>query len=236
MKLSHSSVSMFTECPGKWRFKYVDKLPEKPKHFFSFGKSVHSALEYMYEGDECPTLTQVLMTYNAKWVSEAYKDAAAEAKAKREGTTMLTAYYKKHATAWRKPLAVEMKFDIAIDHVRVIGYIDRVDVMPNGKLHIIDYKTGRMWDEKKAPTSDQLTTYQYAMEAMGMGQVGKLSLLHVPSLAWDSSPTHGGKLIVALRAKYAAAANSISRGEFPYTPSEKACNFCDFKVHCPAWK
>lgn len=236
MKLSHSSVSMYNECPGKWKFKYVDKLPEKPKHFFSFGKSVHSALEFMYAGDECPTLVQVLDHYMAKWVSEAYKSAADEEKAKREGTKMLAAYYKKFAKAWAKPLCVETKFDITIDHVRVIGYIDRVDIMPNGKLHIIDYKTGRMWPDKKAPTSEQLSVYQHALEAMNMGMVGKLSLLHVPSLAWDSSPAHAPKLVLALKGKYVRTADAIARGEFPYTPSEKACNFCDFKSRCPAWK
>ena len=46
--LSHSSISMFQECPQKYKFKYLDKLPEKPRHFFSFGSSVHQALEFFY--------------------------------------------------------------------------------------------------------------------------------------------------------------------------------------------
>ena len=40
--LSHSSISLYLECPLKYRYKYMDKLPEEPRHFFSFGKSVHS--------------------------------------------------------------------------------------------------------------------------------------------------------------------------------------------------
>ena len=46
--LSHSSISLYLECPQKWKFKYVDKIPEKPRHFFSFGQSCHEALEFFY--------------------------------------------------------------------------------------------------------------------------------------------------------------------------------------------
>jgi hypothetical protein len=31
--LSHSSISLYNECPQKYKFKYVDKIPEKPGPF-----------------------------------------------------------------------------------------------------------------------------------------------------------------------------------------------------------
>ena len=43
--LSHSSITLYNECPQKYKFRYIDAVPEKPRHFFSFGRSVHSALE-----------------------------------------------------------------------------------------------------------------------------------------------------------------------------------------------
>ncbi len=236
MKLSHSSVSMFTECPGKWKFKYVDKLKEKPKHFFSFGKSVHSALEFMYGGEKCPTLTAVLDHYYDNWISEAYKSDKDEAKAKRDGKDMLCAYYARHAKTWRKPLAVEIEFDITINNVRVKGFIDRVDIRPDGTLHVIDYKTGRMWEELKGKVDEQLTLYQIAVEELGMGKVGAVGLLHVPTLKMDGSKRHGDTLVQKLKTKFVETAARITRGEFPYTPSDKACSYCDFKKLCPAWK
>ena len=46
--LSHSSITLYGECPQKYKFRYVDAIPEKPRHFFSYGQSVHSALEFFY--------------------------------------------------------------------------------------------------------------------------------------------------------------------------------------------
>jgi RecB family exonuclease len=43
--LSYSGFRTYAECPLRWKFLYVDHLREKPRSFFSFGRSVHAALE-----------------------------------------------------------------------------------------------------------------------------------------------------------------------------------------------
>ena len=43
--LSYSGFRAYAECPLRWKFLYVDRLREKPRSFFSFGRSVHAALE-----------------------------------------------------------------------------------------------------------------------------------------------------------------------------------------------
>jgi putative RecB family exonuclease len=43
--VSYSSVRTYLECPLRWKFLYVDELPEAPHGYFSFGRSVHSVLE-----------------------------------------------------------------------------------------------------------------------------------------------------------------------------------------------
>ncbi len=69
--LSHSSISLFNECPQKYKFKYIDKIPEKPKYFFSFGQSVHLALEYFYgpvltpAAPKAPSLEDLLKHFHA---------------------------------------------------------------------------------------------------------------------------------------------------------------------------
>lgn len=237
MKLSHSSVSLLGECPLKWKFKYVDRLPEKPKHYFSLGKSVHSALEFMYAGDACPDEDAILGKLADEWLSEGYKDAAQESKSRREAQAMLRAYHAAHAPTWRKPLKTEFKFEFSIDHVPVIGYIDRVDVDPaSGLLTVLDYKTGRMWDMGRALKDKQLTLYQMAVEALDLGTVDRLELHHVPSLAVDGSPAHGEELVAELRAEFIGAAARIGTGDFPPTPSEEACRWCDHKALCPQWR
>ena len=56
---------MYNECPLRYKLKYVDNIPEKPKHFFSFGQSVHKALEFFYtvKALPAPTLAELLESY-----------------------------------------------------------------------------------------------------------------------------------------------------------------------------
>src|SRR5687767_11662348 len=93
--LSHSSISMFQECPQKYKFKYIDKIPEKPRHFFSFGQSVHLALEFFYGGTSPtpPTLEELLARYKEQWVSGGYKDPGQEAQYFEDGRKILTAFH-----------------------------------------------------------------------------------------------------------------------------------------------
>ncbi|MCI4332912.1 MAG: PD-(D/E)XK nuclease family protein [Thermoplasmata archaeon] len=43
--LSYSSVRAYLECPLRWKYLYVDRLPEAPRSYFSFGRTIHSVLE-----------------------------------------------------------------------------------------------------------------------------------------------------------------------------------------------
>ncbi len=43
--LSYSGFRAYSECPLRWKFMYIDRLPETPRGYFSFGRSIHSALE-----------------------------------------------------------------------------------------------------------------------------------------------------------------------------------------------
>jgi RecB family exonuclease len=234
-KVSYSSMSTFNECGLKYKFNYIDKIPQKPKHFFSFGKSVHSALEYMYSSMACPDLDNVLESLDQAWVSEGYKDQAAEVKAKKDAYKMLTMYHAKHASGWVAPIANELKFDITVDHVRVTGFIDRIDIEGNG-LHVLDYKTGQSLDVERINADEQLTMYQMAVEELGMGRVEKLSLYHVPTLQIHSCGRHSEDLVVALRAKIKETAGAIDAQKFEPNPSDKACSWCDHKVLCSVWQ
>lgn len=235
MKLSHSSISTYNTCPKSYEFKYIQRLPQAPKGYFSLGKSVHSALEFMYQGERCPDLDAVLTHLDTSWLSAGYKDEAAERKAKREAVAMINDYYAKHAAAWRKPLAIELKFDITVDHVRLTGFIDRIDADENNTLHVLDYKTGRELEPGRALDDEQLTMYQMAVEALELGEVGQVSLMHVPTSTWHTAPARDTAAVDRLKRKIVDTADAIARGEYPAKPSEKACGLCDYKASCPAW-
>ncbi|OVE78232.1 hypothetical protein BVX98_00750, partial [bacterium F11] len=78
--LSHSSISLYQQCPQKWKFRYVDKVPEKPRAYFSFGKSVHSGLEFLFstEKEGYPAMDEVIDHYKKVWIHEGYETPSQE--------------------------------------------------------------------------------------------------------------------------------------------------------------
>ena len=43
--LSYSSYRTYLECPLRWKYLYVERRPETPRGYFTFGRVVHAVLE-----------------------------------------------------------------------------------------------------------------------------------------------------------------------------------------------
>ncbi|MBL7197071.1 MAG: PD-(D/E)XK nuclease family protein [Candidatus Omnitrophica bacterium] len=78
--LSHSQITLYLQCPLKYKFKYIDGLKEKPRSYLSFGKSVHGALEFLFGSkfQTPPSQEEVLVKYTKVWIKEGYKDKKEE--------------------------------------------------------------------------------------------------------------------------------------------------------------
>ncbi len=236
--LSHSSISLYQECPQKYKFKYVDKIPEKPRHFFSFGQSVHLALEYFYgvKVPEPPALADLLKNYKEIWVSAGYKDKFQEEEYFAEGRRILTEFHAKHAKDYHVPFSVEYAFNFEVDGVPVTGRIDRVDKLPDGKLSVLDYKTGKKLATGRLEIDAQLTMYQLACERMLGAEVGELVFYHLPTLKQHRAARRPAALVEELTARIVTTAESITREKFDPKPAESVCRWCDYKPICPIFK
>lgn len=53
--LSYSSYRTYLECPLRWKFLYVERRPETPRGYFTFGRVVHSVLEELVRPFVVPT-------------------------------------------------------------------------------------------------------------------------------------------------------------------------------------
>jgi len=47
--LSYSSYRTYLECPLRWKYLYVERRPETPRGYFTFGRVVHSVLEELLQ-------------------------------------------------------------------------------------------------------------------------------------------------------------------------------------------
>ncbi|MBI4055924.1 MAG: PD-(D/E)XK nuclease family protein [Elusimicrobia bacterium] len=236
--LSHSSISMYLECPQKYKFKYIDKIPEKPKYFFSFGQSVHSALEFFYgvPALPAPSLEEVLENYQKNWKKEGYKDAHQEREYFEEGKKILVRFYEKHIQDFKPPFFAEYSFTFEVDGVPVTGKVDRIDKLENNKIAIVDYKTGKAFDLSRVKEDSQLTMYQMATEELLGFKVDHLTFYHLPSLTPLTVFPHSLEQVNSLRKRIVQVAESIQAEKFDPKPEERKCNWCDFKPLCPIFK
>ena len=238
-KLSHSSIQTYLECPKKWHYRYVEKIPEKPKHYFSFGKSMHSALEFLYQAEVPAPLEGLLRFYYENWINEGYETQKQEDDKKKEGEDILRRYYEKNVPGFRRPLHTELRFgfdkDFLVKGVAVRGVIDRVDLAAGDRIAILDYKTGKPIPKSRVEKDGQLTLYQMACEQVLGRKVESLILYHLPSQAPLRSGPHGPELVEALTETVVRVAERIRAEDFTPDPSESKCGWCDYKTYCPIW-
>ncbi|MBV9080733.1 MAG: PD-(D/E)XK nuclease family protein [Elusimicrobia bacterium] len=235
--LSHSSISTYRSCPQKWKFRYIDKVPEKPRSFFSFGKSVHAGLEFLFSREKSvpPTLEELLERYRTGWLREGYESAAQEKWFFQEGERILRGFFAKHKQEHARVLDVELKFTVVIEGVTVMGYIDRIDEGPKGGLAIVDYKTGKAFDKARVKSDPQLTLYQIACAEIFGRPVESVTLYHLNSLTALTVPAHPASLEAELKSSVLEAARGINDGRFDARPDERGvCQYCDYAQICPA--
>jgi RecB family exonuclease len=234
--LSYSSISTYIECPLKFKLKYIDGYFEKPKPYFSFGSSLHDALEFMYSfRPPPPSLEDVLKYFEKNWISKGYASEEEEEGYFSYGKEILREYYRENIKDLKPPVAVEYKFDIEIDGIPVTGYIDRIDKLEGGSAEIIDYKSGKnVFDKSQVEKNEQLTLYQIAVEdSIGM-DVAKLTLYHLPSQTPVSVDSRDKNKMEKLKRKIHEVSENIAKGNF----EAKRGRFCpcDFPEHCPFYK
>lgn len=236
--LSHSSITLYNECPQKWKFKYIDAIPEKPKHFFSYGRSVHAALEYFYSPKvpKAPSLEDLLKHYREIWEKPGYRDENHEAELFEEGRQLLTRFHDKHAKSFHVPFSVEYKFEFEHEGIPLTGMVDRIDALPDGRLSILDYKTGKKLAAGRLDIDAQLTMYQFACESQLGKEVGELIFYHLPTLKEHRTVRRGEPLVKELTTRIVATAEGITKDRFDPKPTENACRWCDYKPLCPIYK
>jgi len=146
ISLSYSKIGTFLECPKKYYFQYILKLPTKPKYYYSFGETIHKVLEDMYNPskslNKLPRLSELLLLVDEYWIGTGFWNEEHEEEAKSEAKELLRDFYKKNIFDFKPAFSVEEKIYFNICGINIAGKIDRIDKLPGNEFEIIDYKTG----------------------------------------------------------------------------------------------
>ena len=232
--LSFSRVSQYLECPYKYFLAYVVGLPGIPRSYFSFGRSVHAALEEFHRPKLLPNDSSqdwLLSLYEKYWVSEGFPDIESELRSKDEGRSILVGYHKSLDGKLPKVAGVEFNFKLPLDGVELTGFVDRIDHNEDGSVSLVDYKTSKSIPAVLENLDRlQLAIYSLAISTLWDVRVQTASNLYLRQMAWRSFEPSTQDIDMA-NDMIKKVACGIKNKEFKRCPN-RFCAYCDYYQGC----
>ncbi len=254
---SHTRIETFRQCARKYFYQYVArvKLPREPEGIEAFlGSCAHDALEHLYlevRRGRVPGEDQLLAWFREAWdagwnddiVSPADGRAPLEQRAEAEG--WLALYHRQHAPfAGGRIVSLEQRITFPLDDegaVRMQGFVDRLEIAPDGTWRIHDYKTSRRLPTQQDKDADpQLAYYEIGVRRMWPTAERVELVWHFLKFGVSITSHRTPDQLEALRGEaLATIADALSRAKdeaaFPIHES-RLCDWCAFQQICPARK
>jgi DNA helicase-2/ATP-dependent DNA helicase PcrA len=240
--ISYSQLDTFMTCPLQYKYRYVVKIPVPASAALSFGDTLHQTMYAFYikvrEG-KSPSFEDLLKIYEEKWVSRGYGNVLYENKMKTHGKALLKGFFEKGYDPNVLPHELEQPFRIKITpRVKLGGKIDRVDKRLDGKIEIIDYKTGQSTRMKDVKNDLQLSVYAMAATDQGVYSYRPEDVI-VSFYFFEGqekiSATRTKKELEEAKENIATTVAEMEKSTYPANPG-KHCDFCEFRLICEAWQ
>ena len=251
--ISWSALSTFRTCPLKYKFRYIDGLPEESvSAALIFGSGIHSAVEQHYQailsGEEQPDVERLMFAYRSAWLPhdpDAIQFGSTETRASLDALAarMLTAFLASPAASVQgRVLGVEEE----IRGMLVEGVPDlygRVDLLTedSDSLVVTDIKTsrGRWSPEQVEDSGEQLLLYSHLASEIAPGKKIATRFLVLTKTKEPVIEEHVREVEpVALKRTLAGVERvwrAIESGVFYPAPSVMSCSTCGYRAACRAW-
>lgn len=247
--LSPSRAADFKTCPLLYRFRTIDRLPERPTADQARGTLVHAVLERLFDlpsAERTPAAAAGLVAPEwARLIADAPElagilgaDGTADAFF-RSARDLLDGYFRLEDPRRLEPAERESLITTLVDGELVMrGYVDRLDVAPDGALRVVDYKTGGAPREAfEARALFQLKFYALVLWRTH-GRVPRiLRLLYLKDAEICDYTPDAQELLRFERtvlALWRAIDQATAARDFRPKPS-RLCGWCSHQAHCPAF-
>jgi putative RecB family exonuclease len=249
--LSPSRAADFKACPLLYRFRCVDHLPASPSLAAARGTLVHAVLEALFDQ---PAHERTIDTARAL-LPAAWERVRAEEPAVQElfaddtdggqfaewlasAGELLANYFRLEDPRRLEPEAREQLIEVEVDGVRLRGYVDRLDVTPEGEIRVVDYKTGTTPGETfEAKALFQMKFYALVLwrtRGVVPRQLRLIYLSDTDTLSYAPDAEELLRFERTVLAIWQAIQRAMQTGDFRPNPG-RLCEWCDHKALCPAF-
>lgn len=247
--LSPSRVNDFRQCPLKFRFRVIDKLPEPPSTVALRGTLVHSVLEHLFdlpyqERTEANAQAALLTRWEAlvakdHSLRELFVTESEFAQWFASARPLISTYFRMENPQRLQPKAREQFVNAQLPSgLAIRGIIDRLDEAPNGDLRIVDYKTGKspqpQYQHQAQFQMQFYATALYYAEGILPKRTQLVYLGNQRLLTYDPIQQDVDTVTFQLDSVWEQITMRIDAKNFE-PKTGPLCNWCYFKEICPAF-
>ncbi|MFI5158788.1 MAG: ATP-dependent helicase [Sphingobacteriales bacterium] len=173
--LSVTHLNNYLDCPLRFYFQCLIRVPSGKSPSATFGQAVHWALNRTFKklkewGDEFPPTEEFMKEF--RWYMFRNRDSFTKEEFKLRlayGEKIMPAYYELNVQQWNKVAVTERAIkNIEIQGVPIKGNLDKIEF--EGKnVTVVDYKTGKLKNAKDKflrPTNEEPNGGDYWRQAV----------------------------------------------------------------------
>jgi putative RecB family exonuclease len=245
--LSPSRASDFKTCPLLYRFRSIDRLPQRPTQAATRGTLVHAVLERLFDLDPGQrTLQAASALVEPEWerlleaepaLSELFDSPDQVTPWLASAVAMLDGYFTLEDPNRLQPAEREQLVEVVLESgLQLRGFVDRLDVAPSGDIRVVDYKTGAAPRESfEGKALFQLKFYALVIWRTRGVVPRQLRLLYVGDrevLDYAPDPDELLRFERTVQALWSAIERATTAKEFRPNRS-RLCDWCDHQALCP---
>jgi putative RecB family exonuclease len=248
--LSPSRAGDFMTCPLLYRFRTIDRLPEPPSPDAVRGTLVHKVLEDLFDlpaAERTPEQARGLLA--PSWESLLEAEPALAEMFDGEGPdatawlascrSVLDRYFQLEDPRRLEPAERELYVEAVLDSRLLLrGFVDRLDVAPDGALRVVDYKSGKApaagWEAKAL---FQMKFYALVLWRTRGVVPAMLQLVYLGSGELVRYVPDEQDLLATERkveAIWRAIVTATETGDWRPSKS-RLCDWCAHRSVCPEW-
>ena len=250
-RLSVTHLNNYLDCPRKFFYQNFIRIPAAKDKFAALGTAVHNALCDLFailKNDKLEqklAIEKVLEAFELHLKNEYLLKADYE-EALQRGRQILEEYIANYYDLFNLDTLQEYDFasqNLVVEGLLLAGKLDKIEILENDEINVVDYKTGRPHSKDLAPGGKahrQIVFYQLLCDLAQESPNFKYKMIsgELDYVAKQNEKFRKEKITVSamdldnLKTEIREFKTGLENFDFPMTEDKQECTRCNFKNIC----